>query len=66
MNGQVYKCAECGHLHFLGSELGYEECPVEGCGCEGQEWAKLLCGHGHEDSDDCDDCHREAARHGGF
>lgn len=34
----VYTCAECGHLHFLGRELGYEECGI--CGCEGQEWAK--------------------------
>jgi hypothetical protein len=39
---QVYTCAECGHLHFLGRELGYERCPVDGCNCEGQEWAKDL------------------------
>ena len=35
-------CAECGHLHFLGTKLGYEPCPI--CDCEGQEWAKELGG----------------------
>lgn len=34
------ECAECGHLHFEGARLGYSECPVEGCGCEGQAWAR--------------------------
>jgi hypothetical protein len=26
----------------------------------------LTCAHGRVDSDDCDDCHRAAAPHGGF
>lgn len=29
-------CAECGHLHFLGPDLGYDECPIDGCSCKGQ------------------------------
>lgn len=32
-------CAECGHLHFLGPGLGYCACPIEGCDCQGQQWA---------------------------
>lgn len=42
MEEQVYICAECGHLHFLGRNLGYCKCPIEGCDCQGQEWAKEL------------------------
>lgn len=32
------ECAECGHLHFEGTMIGYSECPIEGCGCQGQAW----------------------------
>lgn len=34
------QCAECGHLHYLGPEDGYCSCPVEGCECTGQDWAR--------------------------
>lgn len=37
---QYQECAECGHLHFISPEKGYVPCPIEGCGCEGQDWAK--------------------------
>ena len=30
----LYDCAECGHLHWTGSE--YVTCPISGCDCEGQ------------------------------
>jgi len=33
-------CAECGHLHFLGPDEGYCECPIDECGCVGQPWAR--------------------------
>lgn len=32
-------CAECGHLHYLGGGLGWDECPIDGCDCHGQNWA---------------------------
>jgi hypothetical protein len=28
------ECAECGHLHYFGPELGYGPCPI--CDCSGQ------------------------------
>jgi len=34
--GQLHKCEECGHLHWMGPEEGYAPCPIEGCLCEGQ------------------------------
>ena len=30
-------CFECGHLHYFPVTGEYGECPIEGCGCEGQE-----------------------------
>lgn len=34
---EAVACAECGHLHYLGDQLGYCRCPIEGCGCLGQD-----------------------------
>lgn len=33
-------CAECGHDHFINRFDGYGECPIQGCDCTGQEWAR--------------------------
>ena len=33
---ESHKCAECGHLHYVGGEVGYEPCLIEGCDCLGQ------------------------------
>jgi hypothetical protein len=39
---EIYSCAECGHLHFLGRLKGYEPCPIDGCDCPGQDWAREI------------------------
>ena len=39
MELEMYTCVECGHLHFLGADKGYADCPIEGCDCKGQSWA---------------------------
>lgn len=31
---ELHQCAECGHLHFISPDRGYESCPI--CPCEGQ------------------------------
>jgi len=33
---ESHKCVECGHLHYLGREQGYEPCLIDGCDCLGQ------------------------------
>lgn len=48
-------CAECGHLHYFGLRGGYGECPIDGCGCDGQDWA-----HDMNSTNDGGDMHKHA------